>query len=225
MTKKECGNGHIYDADIHASCPYCKNPKNTIVFPSDPKALSGDPLAAGETITPGHPLLSVMAAEPGAPAEETLSVYQAMRGLDPVAAWLVGVGGAAVGRAWELKARNNRLGRSEAMDVQLKDDRTVSWEDYAGIDYDRMHDTFTLIPGRFLNTMYCNGEAVYSARPLQAYDRLLLGTTEMMFIPFCGESFRWPLEAPSDPEPDVSSDEPAPDDTLTLMEGENSNDS
>ena len=225
MTKKECGNGHIYDADIHASCPYCKNPKNTIVFPAGPGELSST-LPAAERVFPSvrEPRVLTPPEPPTGPAS-TLSVYEETCFLDPVAAWMVGVSGAALGRAWELKARNNRIGRSEAMDVRLDGDRTVSWEDYACIDYDRMHDTFTLIPGRFRNTLYLNGEAVYAARPLQAYDRLLLGMTEMMFVPFCGESFRWPLETEAYSRHDAMSAKAEPELPLTLTEVENSDES
>lgn len=202
MNKKECGNGHIYDADIHDSCPYCKNRKGTIVFPPSPLRNDG----SEATIPAEQPLQPLPPPEPVRPEEETLSVMQELCGLDPVAGWLVGVGGCMTGRACELKARANRIGRSERMDVRLPDDRTVSWEDQACIDYDRMTDVCTLIPGRFVNTVYLNGEAIYAARSLKAYDRMLFGRTEMMFIPFCGEQFRWPTEreVPEEENPEKS---------------------
>lgn len=231
MAKKECGNGHIYDADIHESCPYCKNPKGTIVFPAnrtDPPTIlppgGGTVMpgrmdipatlpAGGGTIVPDRPIRPQPQEVTCTPSEETLSVYQQLRGFEPTAGWLIGLGGTMIGRSCELRTRNNRIGRGEAMDVRIPDDLTVSLEDHASIDYDVMHDVCTLIPCRFVNTVYLNGEAVYAARQLNAYDRILFGRTEMMFIPFCGENFHWPLEEESAESSEAPDDAPNDDAT------------
>ena len=197
MTKKECGNGHIYDADIHDSCPYCRNQKGTIVFPPSPRKEDG----GSPTMPAENPLREVPKVECTMPEMGTTPVMRARCGFDPVAGWLVGVDGSMAGRSVELMAWANRIGRSAQSDVRIPEDPTVSWEDHACIDYDRMTHTFTLIPGRFVNTIYLNGEALYAPRYLKAYDRVLLGETEMMFIPFCGEEFQWSGTEMSQTEP------------------------
>ena len=143
MTKKECGNGHIYDADIHDSCPYCRNQKGTIVFPPSPRKEDG----GSPTMPAENPLREVPKAESSVLDMGTTPVMRARCGFDPVAGWLVGVDGSMAGRSVELMAWANRIGRSAQSDVRIPEDPTVSWEDHACIDYDRMTHTFTLIPG------------------------------------------------------------------------------
>ena len=62
---------------------------------------------------------------------------------------------------------------------------------HAKIDYDVLNNQFYLIPANNRNTIYCNGSPVYAAQKLSAYDRLRLGDTEVLFVPFCCEHFTW----------------------------------
>jgi hypothetical protein len=39
--------------------------------------------------------------------------------------------------------------------------------------------------------VYKNGEEVVFSEPLEAYDVIELGRTKLLFVPLCGERFKW----------------------------------
>ena len=49
--------------------------------------------------------------------------------------------------------------------------------------------------------VYLNGEEVFSATPLQAYDLIDFGETKLLFVPLCGERFTWKKEEQKDDGP------------------------
>ena len=55
-------------------------------------------------------------------------------------------------------------------------------------------DDFYLIPGNNRNTIYRNNAPVYAAQKLEDYDTLRFGETELLFVSFCNDRFRWPVE-------------------------------
>lgn len=77
------------------------------------------------------------------------------------------------------------------MDVSLTDDDTVSRESHALVSYDAKHNRFTLSPGQGRGITYCNDEQVEVAKPLHAYDIIEVGKSRLLFLPLCGENFRW----------------------------------
>jgi hypothetical protein len=42
--------------------------------------------------------------------------------------------------------------------------------------------------------VYLNDEEVLTPVEVAPYDRIELGETVLLFIPFCGERFTWPVE-------------------------------
>ncbi len=190
MAQARCRNGHIFDADIYGTrCPYCEQGSSSTIYFQD---------SVGGTVGGG-----IVPEEIGrtAPPKEclerqqeiggTVGVFQKHHGSDPVVGWLVCVKGQEKGADYRLRAKTNLIGRSREMDVQLKGDDTVSSDTHAKVDYDVLNNDFYLIPGNNRNTIYLNGRPVYAAQQLQAYDRLRFGDTELLFVPFCCERFRW----------------------------------
>ena len=86
------------------------------------------------------------------------------------------------------------IGRAAAMDVALADDDTVSRESHALVTYDVKHNTFSLSPGQGRGITYCNDEQVEMVRPLEAYDVIEVGKSQLVFLPFCGDRFQWKEE-------------------------------
>jgi hypothetical protein len=43
--------------------------------------------------------------------------------------------------------------------------------------------------------VYLNDEEVTLAVELNPYDRIELGESTLLFVPFCGAGFSWPVEA------------------------------
>ena len=109
----------------------------------------------------------------------------------PVVGWLVCVKGEEIGRSFELKTGRNFIGRSESMDVVLKGDKSISREKHAILLYDPKSRVFMVQPGASHELFYMNDEVVLNPTKLAVNDKLLIGATELVFVPFCGEEFAW----------------------------------
>jgi hypothetical protein len=81
------------------------------------------------------------------------------------------------------------------MDVAITGDATVSRENHAVVSFNPKRQSFRLAPGDSRGLVYLNDEEVTLAVELNPYDRIELGETTLLFVPFCGESFSWPVEA------------------------------
>ncbi len=121
---------------------------------------------------------------------KTVGVFQRRSGCEPVVGWLVCTEGGEKGRDFRLLAKINTIGRSERMDVCLKNDPTISRENHARLAYDQKHNEFHLIPGDS-STVYLKDAPVYVPTKLQPYDLIEMGELKLMFVPFVGEHFSW----------------------------------
>ena len=206
MALRECGNGHVYDADQHAACPYCNSGRNMISFEKDSRGnvtMSPDgynatrapqqsgaaqiyPERLGKTVAPEEYQKRIKKEN------RTVGIFEKKYNLEPVVGWLVCIEGPGKGKDYHLWARINSIGRSEDMDVCLSEDMTISKRNHARIAYDSKHNMFQLIPGdSTTNTIYLNDEPVYIPAKLKAYDVIELGEGKFVFIPFCNERFNW----------------------------------
>ena len=175
---KQCDNGHFYDENRFETCPYCQA-----------GAGGGKTVAAGSVGT-------TVAAIPRGPAREvdrgkTVGIIQKKIGIDPAVGFLVCIAGPHRGADYKLVAGRNFIGRAAAMDVSLADDDTVSRESHALVTYDAKHNSFSLSPGQGRGITYCNEEQVEMVRPLNAYDVIEVGKSQLIFLPLCGEKFQW----------------------------------
>ena len=110
---------------------------------------------------------------------------------DPVVGWLICVQGEYVGESFNLKTGQNFIGRSLSMDVALVNESSVSREFHAGIIFEPNEGKFFGIPGQSNGLTYVNDELLIAPRTLEAYDRIKLGKSLYVFMPFCGEKFNW----------------------------------
>jgi len=123
----------------------------------------------------------------GAPGV-TVGIFQKHTGIDPVVGWLVCVRGTNKGRDYRLHSDLNKLGRAPNMDVCIEGDEAISRENHCQIAFSPRSKTFSVVPGDGRNISYLNNEDVLSAMRLKAYDRLDLGDSSFIFIPF---DFDW----------------------------------
>lgn len=192
MALQECGNGHIYDTDQYASCPYCSG-GNRIDFGAD----SG----VGKTVAASSPVFSEIGAtvapqgyrnkQEESDIGKTVGVFQKKMSFEPVVGWLVCIEGPEKGKDYKIYGRNNTIGRSETMDICLKEDTSISRENHAKIAYDKRHNAFHVIPADGANAVYLNDEPVYVPVVMKAYDLLEVGDYKLSFVPFCNENFTW----------------------------------
>lgn len=178
---KQCDNGHFYDENRFESCPYCQEGAGV-----------GKTVAAG---TVGKTVAAVSGnAAPDTDRGKTVGIIKKKIGIDPAVGFLVCISGPHRGADYRLVAGRNFIGRAAAMDVALADDDTVSRESHALVTYDVKHNTFSLSPGQGRGITYCNDEQVEMVRPLNAYDVIEVGRSQLVFLPLCGENFQWKEE-------------------------------
>ena len=113
----------------------------------------------------------------------------------PVVGWLVCLTGDGLGRSYELKAGKNFIGRGQDQDVVLEGDRSVSRDKHAIIMYEPHERKFLAIAGDSHELFYLNDKVVVSSEELNPFDTILLGQTQLIFIPLCGPQFAWDEEA------------------------------
>ena len=131
-------------------------------------------------------------------AGRTMGLMQEKMGFDPVVGWLVCTEGPSRGKSYSIRGGINSIGRGDRMDITITGDRTISMENHAKVSYSDKNNRFNLLPGDGRNIVYLNGEEVFSAMPLKAYDEIDFGTTKLLFIPLCGERFVWKPEPKED---------------------------
>ena len=209
-----CANDlHFYDPDKHHACPYCARHVDATVDatvaaapPRTGVGIGGDipdtqvawtegggDVGRGVTALPGR------AAGRG-PEGGTVGYWgQAAEGepaafarrLRPVVGWLVCVEGPARYRDHPLYMGRNTLGRDAESDVVVRGDEAISRRKQAVITYDPEAGTYFVTEGEGVNPTYLNGQALRQAVDLKRHDRIRIGKTTLLFVPLCGEDFRW----------------------------------
>ncbi|MBU1211608.1 MAG: FHA domain-containing protein [Alphaproteobacteria bacterium] len=114
-------------------------------------------------------------------------------GCDPVVGWLVIVGGPGIGSYRPIYEGNNSIGRAltQRIPIDFGDD-AISSEEQAYVRYDSSDRSFLFVP----NLAKTNVVSVNNARPtgaveLSAMDVIVMGRTQIVFVPFCGKDFDW----------------------------------
>jgi hypothetical protein len=117
---------------------------------------------------------------------------------DPVVGWLVCLEGPDRGRDFRLHSEKNFIGRSSSMDVAIENDDTVSREKHGVIIFDPKKLAFWVLPGDASGLVYVNGEIVHSPTQISADDKLEIGQSKLVLVPFCGPKFNWTAEKTGD---------------------------
>lgn len=175
-----CERGHYYDARQHSSCPSCG------VAGLDVAATPGSAASAEAMVTQVRGQ-----AGPVADVGVTVAMVRKKIGIDPVVGWLVCVRGPEKGRDYRVRSERNAIGRGADMAICINGDEAISRENHAYISFNPRKGSFRIAPGDGRGMTYLNGEEVDVPMPLQAYDRIELGQTHLLFVPLCGERFGW----------------------------------
>jgi FHA domain len=177
-----CENGHFYDASKYKMCPYDADQSMD---------LGARNIRIGASHDGGHeeqrdtvPVNPGMAeTEPGND-QPTRPIGQVGPAIDTVAGWLVCVGGPEKGKDYRIRSENNTIGRSKDMDICISGDESIVRERHAIVTFDPTCSAFYLSPGGGKALVYVNGEVVLAPRLLRPRDRILMGRTALLFIPF-----------------------------------------
>lgn len=196
MEIRKCDKGHFYDATAFASCPLCSGraegnqqgwqpSENKMEFHNfqKPEPIKWEPknvipLGNGDDIEEYEPT-------------EAVSFKRGAYGTDPVVGWLICTAGPNRGKDYRLHSGTNFIGRSEKMDVCVRNDNMINRRNAAALSYDERTNIYFIERGDGKNQVYINGNVVRQSEDLKIYDRINIGNSEFLFFPFCGENFRW----------------------------------
>lgn len=199
---KRCNNGHWYDTSVHRACPHCKQESEKLGIrlhdiEEDDRTIS----IAEAGLSLGEELGAMIcrasgASTPGgmesrADDDRTISFgFFGMTAAKPVTGWLVCLTGGERGRDYRLHAGKNFVGRSPSMDVVMVDDKKISREKHCSVIYDPKGNAFYLA-AEGGNLVYLNGKMLESTEKLKEDDRITIGETSFLFIPFCRGKRTW----------------------------------
>ena len=112
---------------------------------------------------------------------------------DPVVGWLVITGGPGLGAYRPVYEGNNAIGRSSESRIPIDfGDEAISSEEQAFIRYDSNDRGFLFVPNMSkTNVVSVNNKRPTSAVDLAAMDVIVMGRTQLVFMPFCGPEFDW----------------------------------
>ena len=198
MAMKRCSNGHFYDDSKYQQCPYCgisnMDASKTVPLVQDrPANMASNGGAVGKTVSMAESQNSmpVTAASRVSDEGKTIGIMQSQKGIDPVVGWVVCIEGPSKGQDYRIKSERNFVGRDKSMDISISGDMGISRENHAVISYNPKNNGFRLFPGEGHGIVYLNDEEVYNSIELKRGDIIEMGETKLMFIPICGEDFKW----------------------------------
>jgi len=195
MRMVTCDNGHYYDQEKNATCPYCANnsgidiqTKQT-VFQSggndEEKTALYQSTSSDDEKTVYHSPSS-KASNDSARNEEDSSQPILLAG------WLAIISEEGRGTSYTLTFGMNTIGRSDENHISIQNgDSSISREKHAVIIYDYSNNLFFIKHGDGQFLSYVNGEVLLDTRQLKANDKIKVGSTELIFIPLCSEVFNW----------------------------------
>jgi len=181
-----CENGHYYDVKKHHSCPFCGVQNLDIDIQ---KTMAKKMSRSGKDFSVTKPIGNAISDNQD--SGKTVGMYRRKIGIDPVVGWLVVVKGPDKGQDFRITAEKNFIGRSEAMDICISGDESISRESHAVISFNPKNLIFRIYPGESRRLVYLNNEEVINPEQLKAYDKIELGETIVCFLPFCGSEFQW----------------------------------
>lgn len=204
-----CPNGHPYDPSRYESCPYCSsgsfipsldpfggmpghatNTEDGFSATTDPTSFSQNVpsdghTAFGPTTFPAQHRLSnrmhdTMSVDPHTPAGAP----------SPVVGWLVAINGPCRGNDYRLRVGYNYIGRVSG-DICIHGDATISAERDSSVTYVPQTKGFYIAHELGKNPLLLNGKPVIREAELKNYDRITIGSTNLIFIGLSGEHFDW----------------------------------
>lgn len=209
-----CEKGHFYDAGKYDVCPHCTHTQEinpTLLatgmteqrlhsesvqpmFEPEAGAVSTDEVRGAWEQSAPPSVFAAEAIDTPVRKDDSLTVqfYQKTLGTEPVVGWLVCVEGVHCGQDFRIKSGRNFVGRSGAMDVCLSGDMGVSRDRHMIVTYDPKSTSFFAQPGESSSALsYLNDKPLLEATELKCGDKLTVGESDLIFVPFCGSIYTW----------------------------------
>ena len=209
-----CANGHYYDFDKGAECPYCQQAQSDrVTISNGPGGYTGSDedenmktqamlVQDGQSIMIGIGGNEESVPFPskklhGLDAPKNYRTVGIMRdtaaGIPYVTGWLVGIAGPVKGRDYRLIHGKNWVGMSGTNDICIREGRDIAFERQCAIVYDGKGNRFYILQG-VGTTTYLNGELVGVPQELKSGDEIAMGNCTFIFIPYCNEERIWEVK-------------------------------
>ena len=176
MALNRCKNGHMFSEKKHGKiCPYCN-----ISLEDETNGTGG--------------------AYDAPPGQSNVKYLDELEDKKRVVGWLVCVDGPSKGRDYRILPEKNFVGRSQDMDIRVIGDNSINARNHAVIMYDPEKNHTVVLPGDSQGLVYKldnddSWQVVYEPKELASGDRLKLGSSEFIFVAFCGDNegfkFNW----------------------------------
>lgn len=171
MRLERCKNGHMYDVDNYADCPYCRAENFDFEIKEEKIDLNNE-----------------------ADEDRTTAYWSKDVQIEPVVGWIACISGPEKGKDYRIVSERNFIGRGEEMDIQIQGDSSISRKNHCSISYNPKQRVFILSPGDSNGLVYVNNEALYTTKQLESYDMLEIGVSKFVFVNLCGKNFDWNQE-------------------------------
>lgn len=121
----------------------------------------------------------------------TVFFEDASADIEPVVGWLVSISGEHKGESYKLAVGINDIGRDEKMSVCLHRDNAVSKIKHLAVVYDPRNNRFFVQPSDSKQPSYLDDEMITEKTDLKTKSIISIGKTQLRFIAFCDDSFKW----------------------------------
>ena len=203
MALTTCPVGHYYDTEKVKECPVCKKLAS---IPSDGFDLQSQVTVSGYKLgeaTGGiTELLSPLDANVSSfDVFEVDNEYDAMSDLNSTigffelsgigsftAGWLVGIKGPDKGKSFTIEIGRNICGTNSANDIVFSDTEILPNMHFSVV-YEPKQNEFYLTPDK--GAVFHNNEFINKPVVLKSDDRIIVGSTELIFVPFCNKDRSW----------------------------------
>lgn len=203
MALTTCPIGHYYDTEKVKECPVCKK---LATISDNSFSIQSQVTVSGYKL--GSPtggvteLLSPLDAniesfdvfqvenEYDAMSDENSTIgYFDINGIGNfTAGWLVCIEGADKGRSFTIEIGRNVCGSSAVSDIVISDEAVVN-DMHCSFIYEPKQNKFYMTPEK--GSVFYNGEFINKPVTLKNDDRITLGSTELVFVPFCNKNRSW----------------------------------
>jgi FHA domain len=174
-----CPKGHYYDKDKSSQCPICR-----ITRPVLETKPASQPAESGAYNRVSKSSLNNI----------TVPVLGDKKSQNPVVGWLVTISGPFKGKDYRLFSGYNSIGRSNKNKIHIAGDESISREKQAIIIYDHKNIKYYIQHNESENLSYINSNPVLQPTEIKKGDKITIGKTEFLFVPFCDSTFSWPQD-------------------------------
>lgn len=185
-----CEDGfHLYDNSKYDKCPYCR-PSAKAQAGNYPETRPANHLDIEKR--PAPPPTQSAGAKLGGVTQSAYNLGNSDSGsIDPVVGWLVCIEGSNIGRDYRIHAGMNRIGRDPSNEICISGDEKISREKHASIAFDPENQVFYLQHGGGRNLTYVDNKPALEMSVLLPKAKIKIGTSVFLFIPLCGDDFKW----------------------------------